>query len=757
MTRSERNVTPSSSPSASPPVKPAQTSVTASAALAQISWISRDDVDALAQGRHSDPFSVLGVHRENERSELRVFAPGAQSVSARTADGSVYPLYLLRDGLFIGEFSADAPHYVLMIDWSGVVQETEDPYAFGPILGDMDLYLMAEGHHGELADRLGAHLTRMEDVDGVRFAVWAPNARRVSVVGDFNSWDGRRHPMRLRHYAGVWEIFIPRLSAGARYKFEIVGADGVSLLKKADPYARQSEAPPATASIVADPRPFAWNDSRWMESRAQAHLPTAPLSFYEVHLESWLRESAEGECAWDHLGTKLLEYVKAMGFTHIELMPIMEHPFGGSWGYQPLGMFAPTARYGSPQAFARFVDRCHIAGVGVVLDWVPAHFPSDAHGLVQFDGTALYEYGDPREGFHPDWNTMIYNLGRNEVRNFMIASGLYWLNHFHVDGLRVDAVASMLYRDYSRKAGEWVPNKFGGRENLEAVDFLRELNTKVAEQCSGAMTIAEESTSWPGVTARVADGGLGFNYKWNMGWMHDTLAYMEYDPIYRRYHHNELTFGMVYAYSERFILPLSHDEVVHGKGSLLTKMPGDRWQKFANLRCYYGFMWTHPGKKLLFMGSELAQTREWNHDGQVDWAAAEDGMHKGIQTLVRDLNHLYRELPALHRTDADPHGFAWLVGDDADNSVTAFVRKDGDRHVLSVSNLTPVVRTRYRIGAPRAGRWIERLNTDAAVYGGSDLGNGGGVDTEQQPAHGHDQSLALTLPALATLIFEFRG
>jgi 1,4-alpha-glucan branching enzyme len=747
MTRNERRTSKASPGSAQQPAP----------AVPYISWISEDEIAALSQGREGDPFHVLGVHAQDGKSELRVFAPGAQGVAVRAADGGVHALSAVRDGLFAGPFAASAPDYVLQIDWSGVIQETEDPYAFGTVLGDLDLHLIAQGQHGELADCLGAQAVEMQGVQGVRFAVWAPNARRVSVVGDFNAWDGRRHPMRLRHYGGIWEIFLPRLTVGTHYKFEIVGAHGGTLPQKADPFARQAEPAPSTASVVADNRPFDWHDGAWMAGREAAHAPTAPLSMYEVHLESWLRETADGECAWDHLGAKLLEYVKAMGFTHIELMPIMEHPFGGSWGYQPLGMFAPTARYGSPEAFARFVDRCHVAGVGVILDWVPAHFPSDPHGLAQFDGTALYEYADPREGFHPDWNTIIYNLGRNEVRNFMIASGLFWLKHFHVDGLRVDAVASMLYRDYSRKEGEWLPNRYGGRENLEAVDFLRELNTKVAEQCPGAMTIAEESTSWPGVTAPVADGGLGFHYKWNMGWMHDTLKFMEHEPVHRRYHHNDLTFGMVYAYSERFILPLSHDEVVHGKGSLLTKMPGDRWQKFANLRAYYGFMWTHPGKKLLFMGSELAQEREWNHDGEVDWPALGDGMHKGIQTLVRDLNHLYRELPALHRHDADPSGFAWVVGGDFENSVTAFLRKDGDRHVLAISNLTPVVRHGYRIGVPLAGHWAERLNTDAGVYGGSGLGNGGAAYSSAEEAHGHAQSLSLTLPPLATLIFEYRG
>lgn len=715
------------------------------------------DIDALAGARHHDPFSVLGRHDVNGAAVLRVFVPGAEAVqvSARSG-GDTVVLHNVREGLFVGPLAHDGA-YVLRITWpGGVVQETEDAYAFGALLGELDLHLIAEGSHGNLSDCLGANVATYEGVEGVRFAVWAPNARRVSVIGDFNGWDGRRHPMRLRHRAGVWEVFVPRAQPGARYKFELLGAHG-GVLQKADPMARQAEVAPATASIVADPTPFKWTDDAWLARRGNEQAPTAPISIYEVHLASWVHDDQPEGSVWDHLGTRLIDYVKSMGFTHVELLPIMEHPFGGSWGYQPLGMFAPTARYGTPAQFARFVDRCHQAGIGVILDWVPAHFPNDVHGLIEFDGTALYEYADPREGYHPDWNTMIYNLGRNEVRNFMIASALEWLRHFHVDGLRVDAVASMLYRDYSRKAGEWIPNQYGGRENLEAVEFLRRLNGTIAEQCPGVVMIAEESTAWPGVTSPVADGGLGFHYKWNMGWMHDTLQYMEWEPIHRKYHHNELTFGMVYAYSEKFILPLSHDEVVHGKGSLLTKMPGDRWQKFATLRAYYGFMWAHPGKKLLFMGSELAQGREWNHDAQLDWGALDDPLHKGVQQTVRDLNHLYRELPALHRTDSDPAGFAWVIGDDLANSVAAFLRRDGDRLVLVVCNFTPVPRENYRIGVPHAGTWAERFNSDAGLYGGSGLGNAGAAHTQGDAAHGQDQSLSLTLPPLATVIFEYRG
>ncbi|ARP82194.1 1,4-alpha-glucan branching enzyme [Bordetella genomosp. 8] len=721
------------------------------------------DIDALLAGWHADPFGVLGPHREGDRTVVRVLAPNARHIVLLRADTrEELEFQHVREGFFVvdaGDLPLGQPDaYRLRIDWGGAVQETEDAYAFGPLLGDLDLYLISEGRHESLADCLGSHVTTVQDVEGVRFAVWAPNARRVSVVGDFTSWDGRRYPMRLRHSAGVWEVFIPRLQAGERYKYEIVGANGNLLPLKADPLARQTEVPPATASVVPAPDDFTWTDDAWMAARGARQAPDAPISVYEVHAGSWLPRGGESEdSVWERLGDRLVPYAKDMGFTHIELLPIMEHPFGGSWGYQPLGVFAPTARYGKPADFARFIDRCHAAGLGVILDWVPAHFPTDTHGLAQFDGTALYEYSDPREGFHPDWNTLIYNLGRTEVRNFMVASALEWVRRYHVDALRVDAVASMLYRDYSRKAGEWIPNRYGGRENLEAVDFLRDMNATVAKLCPGAITVAEESTAWPGVTARPEDGGLGFTYKWNMGWMHDTLRYMHHEPVYRSYHHHDMTFGMVYAYSERFILPLSHDEVVHGKGSLLNKMPGDRWQQFANLRAYYGFMWTHPGRKLLFMGGEIAQSSEWNHDASLDWPALDDGLHRGVQQLVRDLNHLYSELTPLHRHDGDPSGFEWVVGDDRGNSVFAYMRKDGDRHVLAVSNFTPVPRQDYRIGVPRPGWWRERLNTDAGGYGGSNVGNGGGRHTEEIASHGQAQSLSLTLPPLATVIFELQG
>jgi len=623
---------------------------------------------------------------------------------------------------------------------------------YGNLLGDLDMYLIAEGRHEQLADCLGAHVTEIDGVPGTRFAVWAPNAREVTVVGDFNDWDGQRHYMYLRRECGVWEIFIPDVGPGALYKFQIRGSDGRLLPQKADPVARQTEMPPATASVVTDPAAFVWTDDAWMQGRAARHQVDAPLSIYEVHLGSWMSTDEQGS-VWTTVGRRLIDYAVDMGFTHLELLPITEHPFGGSWGYQPLGMFAPSARYGTPAEFARFVDACHQAGLGLILDWVPAHFPSDPHGLVEFDGTQLYEHADPRQGFHPDWNTLIYNMGRNEVRNFLMASALEWLRRYHVDGLRVDAVASMLYLDYSREPGQWTPNRYGGRENLEAVAFLQELNQVVAERCPGALVIAEESTAWPGVTAPVSEGGLGFQYKWNMGWMHDTLRYMQYEPVHRRYHHHDMTFGMVYAYSEKFVLPLSHDEVVHGKGSLVGKMPGDSWQRHASLRAYFGFMWGHPGKKLLFMGGELAQVHEWNHDAQLDWAALDDPLKVVVQSVVRDLNVLYRSTPALHGSDAVPAGFAWIIGDDQDNSVFAFLRRHGGQTALVVSNMTPVPRIAYRIGVPQAGRWKECLNTDAGSYGGSNMGNMGAVATSGHPSHGYDQSLALVLPPLSTLIF----
>ena len=727
------------------------------------------EIDAVARGELHDAFAVLGPHRNGEVTEIRSFQPGAAAVRAIGRHGSLTLQQIGQSGVFVGRTEAEvAAPYTLHIVWRAggedVVQETEDPYAFGLLLGDLDLHLIAEGRHRELGRCLGAIPMTVDGVEGTRFAMWAPNARRVSVVGDFNGWDGRRHPMRLRRPAGVWELFIPRLGAGARYKYELLDSSGRLLPLKADPVARATELPPATASVVAPAAAFRWTDQAWMAARAELSTYSSPLSIYEVHAGSWLRVLEEGNRGldWNELGDRLIPYALEMGFTHLEFLPIMEHPFTGSWGYQPLSQFAPSARFGSPAAFAHFVDRCHHAGLGVILDWVPAHFPSDAHGLAQFDGTALYEHAAPREGYHQDWNTLIYNLGRNEVRGFLIASALEWLEHFHVDGLRVDAVASMLYRDYSRKEGEWVPNIYGGRENLESVAFLRELNETIGTRCRGALMIAEESTAWPGVTTPVAHNGLGFTYKWNMGWMHDTLRYIAHDPIHRRYHHHDMTFGMVYAYSEHFVLPISHDEVVHGKGSLYGKMPGDDWQKLANLRAYLGFMWTHPGKKLLFMGCEFGQFREWNHDGSPEWELLDDPRHRGVQHLVRDLNRTYLREPSLHESDGEPAGFRWLVGDDTDNSVYAFLRMSANAPpLLVVCNMTPVPREGYRIGLPdvvsdaaQPGTWEEILNSDAGMYGGGNLGNAGQVTADAHPAHGHAHSLALTLPPLATLVFR---
>ena len=657
------------------------------------------------------------------------------------------------EGLFCGTVASVEP-YLLRIEWPGAVQETEDPYEFTQLLlSEDDLFLFNEGRLFELAFTLGAVPTTLDGVRGVRFAVWAPNARAVSVVGDFNVWDPRRHPMRLRYPAGVWELFIPRLDVGARYKFALVGPDGNRLPLKADPLARATEPPPATASVVADVTPYQWSDAEWMATRGARQASNAPLAIYEMHAASWFRPAPGETPNWDQLAERLVPYVKETGFTHIELMPVAEYPFGGSWGYQPLGLFAPSGRFGPVEGFCRFVDACHRAGIGVLVDWVPAHFPTDAHGLARFDGTALYEHQDPREGYHQDWNTYIYNLGRREVQGFLIASGVHWLEHFHVDGLRVDAVASMLYRDYSRKEGEWIPNIHGGRENLEAIGFLRHCTAVVHERCAGAIMVAEESTAWPGVSRPVADGGLGFDYKWNMGWMHDTLRYMEQDPLYRKWHHNDMTFGLLYAFAENFILPLSHDEVVYGKGSLLRKMPGDDWQRFANLRAYLGFMWGHPGKKLMFMGGEIAQWDEWNHDGSIAWELLNSPVHGGMRTLVQDLNRLYRTEPALHQRDVVPSGFRWVIGDDTAHSVFAFLRfgEDDARPVLVVCNFTPVPQSAYGIGVPRPGVWRELLNSDSPLYGGSGMGNGGAAATVAVPRHGEAQSLELTLPPLATM------
>jgi len=707
-----------------------------------------DAVEALSQARHGDPFSILGPHEVDGGCAIRALIPDAATIEVIGAkEARLATMTRVEGDVWSVLLPTRVPYRFRITAGDGHTWIAEDPYRFGEILGEMDVYLLAEGRHRDVGRVLGAHPVTMDGVAGARFAVWAPNARRVSVVGPFNGWDGRRAPMRLRQGCGVWELFLPQVGAGDLYKYEIVGPDGALLPLKADPVASRAELPPATASIVAaldwkrpaDPRPAQGIDR--------------PLSIYEVHAPSWLREADDGS-VWQVLTQRLVPYITRLGFTHVELMPIMEHPFGGSWGYQPLGQFAPAAVMGTPEQFRAFVSACHAHDIGVILDWVPAHFPSDAHGLARFDGTPLYEHADPREGFHPDWNTYIFNLGRNEVRGWLIASALWWVEEYGVDGIRVDAVASMLYRDYSRKQGEWVPNRYGGRENLEAVSFLQELSTVLHERNPGVLLIAEESTAWPGVTRPASEGGLGFDFKWNMGWMHDTLAYIEEEPVHRRWHHGEITFGLIYAFSERFVLPLSHDEVVYGKHSLIGKMPGDDWQKFANLRAYFGFMWGHPGKKLLFMGGEIAQWREWDHDGQMAWELLDYQPHSGMQRVVRDLNTLYRSTPALYRRDADAEAFRWVVMEDAEQSVFAFVRQgfDGDAPVLVVCNFTPVPRVDYRLGVPNAGAWTEALNTDAATYGGSNMGNQGQVVATDHPMHGLPASLVLTLPPLATVI-----
>jgi len=718
-------------------------------------------IEKLCEGRHGDPFAVLGMHRDDlGRLWVRAMLPGASEASVIDAvrDHPVAGLTQRHPaGFFEGFVPAAAPFpYRLRVAARGVVRTIEDPYRFGPVLGPTDLWLLAEGTHLRPFETLGAHPRVVEGVAGTAFAVWAPNAERVSVTGDFNEWDGRCHPMRLRPEAGIWEIFLPGVPAGARYKFELRSRVDGRVLYKCDPYGRQSELRPATANLVV-PLPAAAAPS---DERRRANALDAPISIYEVHAGSWRRVTGQGNrfLTWDELADTLVPYAAELGFTHIELLPVNEHPLDASWGYQPIGLYAPTARHGTPSGFHAFVQTCHRRGLGVIVDWVPGHFPMDEHGLVQFDGTHLYEHSDPREGRHPDWGTLIYNFGRREVRNFLIGNALYWLERFGVDGLRVDAVASMLYRDYSRAAGEWVANRYGGRENLEAIDFLRALNTTIGTERPEAVMVAEESTAFPAVSRPAYDGGLGFHLKWNMGWMHDTLHYIARDPIHRRHHQGELTFGLLYAFHENFILPLSHDEVVHGKGSLLGRMPGDRWQRFANLRAYLAFMWSHPGKKLLFMGGEFAQPGEWNHEQGLDWHLLADPMHAGVHRLVRDLNRLLRSAPALHQKDFEPAGFEWIDHSDSDHSVVAFLRRghDPQRIVVTVCNFTPVVRRGYWIGVPHAGRYAECINTDSQFYGGSDVGTAfGAAYAQAQPWHQRPYSLELTLPPLGTLIFEW--
>ena len=706
---------------------------------------------ALADGRYGNPFALLGPHRERGKRIVRTLQPGARAVHFIDDDGEVLGALEPEGppGLFAGAMPARRRKYRLRVTWSdGATQDIEDPYRFPSALGEMDLYLLGEGSDRYVYRKLGAHVTELEGVSGTRFAVWAPNASRVSVVGDFNSWDGRRHPMRLHPANGIWEIFIPGIGNGALYKYELIDAQGRLLPLKADPFGTFHEPPPGNSSIVFNSA-YDWGDADWIAQRRQGPHLDAPTSIYEVHLGSWRRKDDGSYLTYRDLANELVPYVVDVGFTHIELLPVTEHPFDGSWGYQPIGMFAPTQRFGTPDDFRYFIDACHEQGISVIMDWVPAHFPNDEHGLRRFDGTALYEHEDPRKGAHADWGTLIFNYGRREVINYLIGNALYWIEDFHIDALRVDAVASMLYLDYSREAGEWIPNEFGGNENLEAVAFLKRLNVEL--HAHGATSYAEESTAWPGVSRPVDAGGLGFTYKWNMGWMNDTLLYMSEDPVHRKYHHDKMTFGLVYAFNENFVLPLSHDEVVHGKRSILGRMPGDRWQKFANLRAYYAFMYGHPGKKLLFMGDEIGQSAEWNHDQSLDWHLLEFPEHAGVQRLLRDLNRLYRDTPALFERDFEAGGFEWLDWEDRDNSVLAWRRLDrqgGD--ILCVMNMTPVVRENYRVGVPAAGEYRELLNTDSEHYGGSNQGNPPRAATSE-PHKGRPASLLLTLPPLATI------
>ncbi len=724
-------------------------------------WQARDaDVAAIVSARHGDPFAVLGLHETPVGLVLRAFVPNAERLSAIGPDGSLVPL-IRRDDAGFFERAVPAEHgryrYRLSAENSGGTWELDDPYGFGPVLGQLDDHLFVEGHHEQLYHRLGAHVLRHEGVAGVHFAVWAPNAERVSVVGSWNDWDGRRHQMRKRIESGIWEIFAPGIEPGVIYKFEIVGPGGALLPLKADPVGFESELRPSTASVVTKPESFSWTDDPYLEARRNVDRRRTPMSVYEVHLGSWKRGEGNRFLTYDELAEQLIPYATEMGFTHLEFMPVSEHPLDASWGYQPIGLFAPSRRFGEPEGFARLVDKAHAVGLGIIIDWVPAHFPVDVHGLSRFDGTPLYEYADPRRGFHPDWNTAIYDFARREVAGFLAANALYWVDRFHVDGLRVDAVASMLYLDYSRKAGEWLPNWEGGNDNREAVDFLKHVNQLVYAQHPGSMTIAEESTAWPGVSAPTYAGGLGFGFKWNMGWMHDTLEFMSMDPVHRRWHYDRMTFGLLYAFSENFVLPLSHDEVVHGKQSILGKMPGDEWQRFANARAYYGFMWGHPGKKLLFMGSEFGQTGEWNFDQSLDWHLLQYEVHRGVSNLIRDLNRLYRTTPALYARDCEPEGFRWIVADDSANSVLAWLRfgEPSDPPIAVVSNFTPVPRSNYRIGLPFPGRWREVLNTDADLYGGSNTGNLGGIAAVPEPSHGLPSSAEIFLPPLATVYFEF--
>ncbi|WP_420429957.1 1,4-alpha-glucan branching protein GlgB [Kordiimonas sp.] len=722
------------------------------------------EIEAIVSGRHTDPFARLGRHVEADSSVIRTYALGAEKIEVFTPAGK-RPLGTLTKiheaGLFEGYLApAKAKNgYRLKATSGGNSWFYQDAYQFGPVISDLDLHLLSEGTHERAYTCLGAHVCEHEGVMGTAFAVWAPGAHHVALVGDFNHWNSTQHVMRSRGGSGIWELFMPGIGDGTHYKFCVFSGDGKQLPLKADPFAFGTEYRPNTASVVRTIVGYGWDDGKWMAGRGARQNMHAPMSIYEVHLGSWMRtwDADNPYLSYAELAERLVPYVKDLGFTHIELMPITEYPFDGSWGYQPVGLYSPTRRFGTPAEFKAFVDACHRAEIGVLLDWVPGHFPADDHGLVKFDGTHLFEHADPRKGCHPDWNTLIFNFGRREVANYLISNAHFWLEEYHLDGLRVDAVASMLYLDYSRKDGEWLPNEHGGNENLEAIALLRAMNERAYALNDGIITVAEESTAYPKVSAPTYDGGLGFGFKWNMGWMNDTLKYMSTEPVHRKHHHHQMTFGIQYAFSENYVLPLSHDEVVHGKGSLIGRMPGDRWQKFANLRAYYGFMWCHPGKKLLFMGGEFAQEREWDADNSLDWHLLENADHKNIQSLVRDLNRLYRETPAMHRRDCTDDGFQWVDGSAADDNVLSFLRwgGEGTKPCLVLCNFSPIVRHGYRVGMPYKGFWAERLNTDSQFYGGSDVGNGGGVDAEPVPWHIQPYSAMVTLPPLATLVLQY--
>jgi 1,4-alpha-glucan branching enzyme len=720
-------------------------------------------LDDVAEGRSADPFAVLGPHAitVDGRSAwvIRTVRPRATAIELLVGDTALAMRKTHPHGLF--EVTLDAADlsssYRFRIHEPAATRDTEDAYRFGSVLGELDLHLFNEGTHYRAWEKFGGHRVTIDGVAGVHFAVWAPNAQRVSVIGDFNDWDGRVHQMRRLVPSGVWEIFVPDPGPRPCYKFEIRTTAG-HLLHKADPFGQFFEASPSTATFVVDSH-HRWGDDDWMQARPSLEAwRERPMSVYEVHAASWRRIVEDGNRApsYRELADTLVPYVRDMGYTHIELMPVMEHPFAGSWGYQVIGFFAPTSRHGSPDDFRYFVDECHRNGLGVILDWVPGHFPKDRHGLAEFDGTALFEHADPRQGEHRDWGTLIFNYGRAEVRTFLLSNALFWLEEFHVDGLRVDAVASMLYLDYSREDGDWIPNQFGGRENLEAVAFLKQLNTVTHGRVAGTFTVAEESTSWTAVSRPVHTGGLGFSYKWNMGWMHDMLDYVMQDPVHRRWHHNRITFSMLYAFTENFVLPFSHDEVVHGKGSMLDKMPGDRWQKHATLRALYGYMFAHPGKKLMFMGCEFGQTREWHHDGSLEWHLLQYPEHEGLRHWVQDLNHVYRREPSLHEVDFDDGGFSWIDCEDTTNSVVSMIRRARNPadFTIIVTNFTPVPRPDYRVGVPEPGYYRELLNSDGARYGGSNSGNAGGAESAPHPMHRFAQSLSLTIPPLGFVLLK---